>query len=72
MNDLAAFGLSPELTAKMEAAKRATAERCPVCKVGSGRFCVDVEGVATYDGIHIQRTIWADADELTRAAYLSR
>lgn len=72
MNDLTALGLDPDLVAKMEVAKKATAERCPVCKVGGGKFCVDVAGVPTYDGIHIQRTIWAEADDLTRTAYLGR
>jgi hypothetical protein len=63
------YELPAELVAKMEAAKTATNERCPVCKAGVGRFCVDVDYAVTINGVHPQRTIWAEADELTRAAY---
>lgn len=62
--------LPAELVAKMEAAKAATSEPCPVCRVGRGKFCLDVEYAVTFDGIHPQRKVWTEADELTRAAFL--
>jgi hypothetical protein len=37
-------GLSPELIAKMEAAKAACAKPCPTCGVGVGRWCRDTTG----------------------------
>ena len=61
--------ISPEIVAKMEAAQTATSERCPICRVGRGRFCLDIEGIATYDGIHLARRLYTEADDLTRAAY---
>lgn len=70
MNDTNALaGLPAELVAKMEAAKTATNEPCPVCRVGRGKFCIDVTYAVTIDGIHPQRKVWAGADELTRAAF---
>jgi hypothetical protein len=61
--------LSTDLIAKMEAVKQACSERCIICKAGRGRMCLDVAGVPTYDGIHLQRRMLTEADDLLRAAY---
>ncbi len=62
-------GLPADLTDAMLAAQKATSEPCPICRVGRGRFCIDVAGTVTIDGIHPQRTVWTDADDLTRASF---